>query len=267
MVVRLLRKWKLPTGSNYKLHVRHRLSSSADSDAKSSRKSDRTSDTSSKSRSDSSPRSKNSQSLNREEQRSNSESSFNYNAGVPVGGFRLTWDSGSTSKIVTRRYLSVRGVMLPPMRSRVPEKRPKVKKRPAKKYNRWAARGTDPTYPTTKLAAKLARTSAKSKKRRRRCRKSSSFSLKARSESSGKETNFSPGQWLCHESTWPKSAETSIGSRDVKVTYSKTNLTAGVNVASNTSLETIYWLAEMHKKQLGIFTEKYNLKYVSKIWI
>jgi len=34
------------------------------------------------------------------------------------------------------------------------------------------------------------------------------------------------------------------------VTYSKTNLTAGVNVASNTSLETIYWLAEMQKKQL-----------------
>jgi hypothetical protein len=36
----------------------------------------------------------------------------------------------------------------------------------------------------------------------------------------------------------------------MKVTYSKATLTAGINVASNDSLQTIYMLAEMQKRQV-----------------
>jgi len=56
--------------------------------------------------------------------------------GVPVLGSRLTLKSEPTSKIVMRRYLSDRGVRLTPIESRVSQESRKVKKRPAKRYNR-----------------------------------------------------------------------------------------------------------------------------------
>jgi hypothetical protein len=52
-------------------------------------------------------------------------------------------------------------------------------------------------------------------------------------------------------------ASSSTGSRDVKLAYWKC-LTSGIHIASNTSLENIYWLAEMQKKQSGKFNEKYD---------
>jgi hypothetical protein len=42
----------------------------------------------------------------------------------------------------------------------------------------------------------------------------------------------------------------SFGSNDMKVAYSEATSTAGINVASNNSLQTIYILAEMQKKQV-----------------
>jgi hypothetical protein len=42
----------------------------------------------------------------------------------------------------------------------------------------------------------------------------------------------------------------SFGSNDMKVTYSKATPSAGINVASKDSLQTIYIRAEMQKKQV-----------------
>jgi len=109
------------------------------------------------------------------------------------------------------------------------------------------------------LAEALARASAKSEEEKKEMQEIFKLLLEGKERIEWQGNKFQPKPMTLSRINLAKvRTKTSFGSRDVKVTYSKATLTAGVNVASKNSLESIYLLAEMQMKQSGKFTGIYD---------
>jgi hypothetical protein len=118
------------------------------------------------------------------------------------------------------------------------------------------------------LAEKLARASAKSEEEKKEMQEIFKLLLEGKERVEWQGNTFQPRPMTLSRVNLAKvRTRNNIGSRDVKVTYSKATLTAGVNVASKNSLESIYLLAEMQMKQSGKVIEKLNFDQKNEIVI
>ena len=216
--------------------AKYRLSSNANSEAESFSKSGRTSDTFSNSRSDSSSRRKQSQSHNKDEKRNNSDTSVNYGAGGFGFGFSDERNEDSSSRGMS-------------------ESQEKALEE-IKSLSRQRDRSD---VSNDQLAEKLARASAKSEEEEKKFHEIFKLLLEGKERVEWQGSKFQPKPLTLSRINLAKvRARDSIGSSDVKLTYSKATLTSSINIDSSTSQEPIYWLAEMQKNQSGKFIEKYD---------
>ena len=109
------------------------------------------------------------------------------------------------------------------------------------------------------LAEKLARASANSEEEKKDMQEIFKLLLEGKERVEWQGNKFQPRPMTLSRVNLSKvRTKSSFGSRDVKVTYSKATLTAGVNVPSKNWLETIDCPVETHIKQSGKFTVKNN---------
>lgn len=231
--------------------IKHRLFTISDNDSKSASNSEQSVKSTSNSRSDSSASSNKSDFQKKDQQRNDNETSTSVKVGFKGWGAKVEGEVKANAKTSNESISERLGGNATSSENSGSSSISDDQKRAREEVHSLSRQKDRSAVSNDHLAEKLARASANSDEEKNEMQEIFKKIIEAKESVEWNGEKFQPKPMILSRINLAKvRISNTFGSHDVKVSYSKATLIAGVNFASHSSPETIFFLAEIQGKQL-----------------